>query len=141
MRKLILAMIFIILIPNIVYAEKHELEELHIHTYIHADGSATITETRNATLSKGSENFLVIENIGESKITDFYVYEYGLPYEFVDDWDSSASQKDKLLKNGIIETSQGYELVWGIGVYGEHEYVLEYKVTDFIKQLNDAQMI
>lgn len=141
MRKLILAMIFIILIPNIVYAEKHELEELHIHTYIHADGSATITETRNATLSKGSENFLVIENIGESKITDFYVYEYGLPYEFVDDWDSSASQKDKLLKNGIIETSKGYELVWGIGVYGEHEYVLEYKVTDFIKQLNDAQMI
>src|SRR5699024_2040806 len=44
-------------------------------------------------------------------------------------------------KSGIIETDNGYELVWGIGDYGTHEYYVVYTVTDFIKQLEDKQIL
>lgn len=141
MRAILLMMLTFIFIPTIGHAEKHELEDLYIHTYIHEDGSATIRETRKATLSEGTENFLVIENIGKSEIRDFRVMEYGVAFEHVGEWDSSDSRADKALKQGIIITKDGYELVWGIGLYGEHEYIIEYRVTDFIKQLDDAQII
>lgn len=92
MREIMLMMLIYIFILTIGRAEKHELEELHIHTYIHEDGSATITETRNATLLEGTESFLVIENIGKSEITDFRVIEYGLPFEHVDNWNANDSR-------------------------------------------------
>src|SRR5699024_10067084 len=73
-----------------VNASTHELEALDIHVYIEEDGSAVITEKRVATLSEGTENYIVIGNLGE---------------------------------------------------FGKHEYELTYTVTDFIKQLEDSQMI
>src|SRR5699024_9066020 len=72
---------------------------------------------------------------------DFQVVEYGLTFEHVDEWDIEGSRADKVLKKSIIQTDDGYELVWGIGLYGEHEYAVRYTVTDFIKQLDDAQII
>src|SRR5690625_4373064 len=144
MRYILLISFIFTFIPNVTYAAKHELEGQYIRVYIHEDGSATITERRNANLSKGTENFIIIENIGKSKITDFQVIDKEAPikpiFEHVDDWDINASRAEKRGKKGIIKTDKGYELVWGIGEYGEHKYVLEYTITDFIKQLDDAQI-
>ena len=100
-----------------------------------------IAERREAQLTEGTENFDVIENLGKLTITDFFVQEYNLRYEYVADWDSDASQEQKTFKNSIIETKNGYELVWGIGEYGKHEYIIVYTVTDFIKQLKDKQIL
>lgn len=124
-----------------VDAKEHRLEEQYIHTYIHEDGSATITEKRTATLSEGTENFDVIENLGKSKITNFTVKEDSKTYEFIDNWNIDASREEKTFKNGIIETQNGYELVWGIGEYGKHIYELQYTVTDFIKQVDGPEQI
>ena len=124
-----------------VYASTHELEALDIHVFIEEDGSASITEKRVATLSEGTENYIVIGNLGESTITDFTVYEGGKKYNYVEDWDVNWTSDQKTFKNGIIKKSKQYELVWGIGEYGKHEYELTYTVTDFIKQLEDSQML
>lgn len=135
-------MFLIILFPfKIVFADEHSLESIHIHTFIHEDGSATITEIRKAYLTEGTENYIVIENLGKSEITNFIVEENGITYEFVENWNMDASQAEKAFKNGIIKTEKGYELCWGIGEYGAHEYVVQYKVTNFIKQLDDAQIL
>src|SRR5690606_24875243 len=122
------------------YAE-HKLESLHIHVFIKNDGSARIIEKRNATLSEGTENYIVIGNLGKSKINDFVVKENGETFQFVDDWDIDASQSEKTFKNGMIKTKDGYELSWGIGEYGKHEYIVEYTITNFIKQLQDSQIL
>lgn len=127
--------------PELAFAKKHKLEKLYIHTYIHEDGSATITEERKAYLSEGTENYDVIENLGKSKIIDFTVEENGRLYEFIDKWDIDASREEKAYKNGIINTPDGYELAWGIGKYGPHEYKIQYTVTNFIKQLEDSQIL
>src|SRR5699024_3424592 len=124
-----------------VNASTHELETLDIHVFIEEDGSAIITEKRVATLSEGTENFIVIGNLGKSTITDFSVYEDGKLYDYVADWDVDWSREQKTFKNGVIKEKEHYELAWGIGEYGKHEYELSYTVTDFIKQLEDSQMM
>lgn len=127
--------------PPLVFAAEHSLEELDIHVFVNDDGSAVITERRVANLSEGTENYIVIENLGKSRITDFTVTENGVLYSFVNNWNINDSRQNKTNRNGIIETANGYELAWGIGEYGRHEYILQYTITDFVKQLNDAQMI
>lgn len=141
-RILSVVLLFLLIISiGKVYAQDHKLESLDIDVYINQDGSAIIKEKRKAVLSSGTENFIVIENLGKSKITNFTVYENGDKYKFIDNWDINWSRESKKNKNGIIKTSNGYELSWGIGEYGSHEYNLEYTVTNFVKQLEDSQMI
>lgn len=145
-RQKFLISVFVILLTTILSlgkanASTHELKALDIHVFIEKNGSATITEKREATLSEGTENYIVIGNLGESTITDFNVYEDGRKYDYVDDWDADWTSDQKTFKNGIIKKNEQYELVWGIGEYGRHEYELSYTVTDFIKQLEDSQML
>lgn len=137
----ILAILLSFLVVNPVSAAPHELKTQDIHVFIHKDGSATITENRIANLSEGTENFIIIGNLGESTIQDFQVEENGRVYEKINDWDTAWTREEKAFKNGIIEKTNHIELVWGIGEYGEHTYELSYTVTDFIKQLDDSQML
>lgn len=138
---LILLAVFSLLKLDTVYANEHTLEKLHIHVLLKSDGSAIITENRKANLIEGSENFIVIENLGKSKIKDFIVWENGKTFQYIDEWNVKASREEKAFKNGIIETKDGYELSWGIGEYGEHHYIIEYTVTNFIKELQDSQIL
>jgi uncharacterized membrane protein YgcG len=124
-----------------VYASDHKLENLSVNVFIHTDGSAKITEKRIATLSEGTENYLVIGNLGKSTIKDFVVMEDGETFQYMDNWEIEASLGEKAFKNGIIKTKDGYELCWGIGSYGKHEYIVEYTITNFIKQLQDSQIL
>ena len=124
-----------------VHAAEHKLEDINIHVMLNEDGSARITETRKGTFSQDTENYIVINNLSKSKIKDFEVKENGETYHYVDDWDVEASREEKSFRNGLIETKKGYELAWGIGEYGSHEYQLEYTVTNFIKQLEGSQIL
>ena len=137
----ILFLIFSIFVSIPANAASNELESLDINVFINNDGSAMIREKRVANLIEGKENYIVIDNLGKSKINDFKVTENGRQYQFIDSWNIDESRENKAFKNGIIETSTGYELSWGIGEYGSHEYLLEYTVTDFIKELQDSQML
>src|SRR5699024_9332050 len=138
----LIVMSFISLVnADTTHAAEHRLENLHIQVIIDDNGDAKIVETRHATLSEGTENYIVIGNLGKSEIKDFKVTEDGREYEFLEKWDLNASREEKAFKNGIISTGDGYELSWGIGDYGDHVYVVEYVVTDFIKQLKDAQIL
>lgn len=124
-----------------VSAAEHSLKSAIIDVYIEQDGSARIKEKRTAILSEGTENYIILGNLGKSEIKDFIVTEEGKTYDYVENWNLDAAREEKFFKNGIIKTKDGYELSWGIGEYGEHEYVLEYTVTNFIKQLADSQML
>lgn len=130
----------LLLAPH-VNAEGNELEEQHIHATVHEDGSATITEERIANISEGTEMFIVIGNLGKSEIKDFTVEENDEQFTYVDDWNIDASLEEKKKKNGIVKNGAEYELIWGVGDYGDHTYIVEYTITDFVKQLEDDQMI
>lgn len=78
-----------------VFADENQLQEQHIHAYIHEDGSATITEERKVYVTEGTEMFIVIGNLGKSLITNFTVEEDGETYEYLDEWDVDASLEEK----------------------------------------------
>src|SRR5699024_8664964 len=143
-KLIVIVMVCCFFLPSFfeeVHAAEHKLEDINIHVMIHKNGSARITETRKGQFSQDTENFIVINNLSKSKIKDFVVRENGETYQNIDDWDVKASREEKSFRNGIIETKKGYELAWGIGEYGSHEYQLEYTVTNFIKQLEDSQIL
>lgn len=144
-RKISFILIFVFLlnlfiIPfNLAFAAPHELQELNINVFLNEDGSARITEQRISHLSEGTENYIGFENLADSEFKDFRVIEDGVEYEYIEDWDIDASREEKAFKNGIIKTNKGYELAWGIGEYGPHNVILEYTVTNIVKNFPDAQ--
>jgi len=148
LRKILLATLFLLLSTILtfgqidsVHAQSSFYENIDIRVTLNEDGSAHIVERWKAHLYEGTENYLVKENLGKSTIENFTVTEDGQQYEFVDQWNIEASKEEKSFKNGIIETKDGVELSWGIGEYGTHEYVIEYTVTNIVKQLKDSQML
>lgn len=138
--SIVFLLTFVVSIGTVLAAD-HRLESLDINVYINSDGSARIKEHRVANLVEGTESYIVIENLGISKIEDFVVYGDGIQFQDVGNWDIDLSREQKANKSGMRKTSNGYELNWGIGDYGKHEYDLEYTITDFVEQLDDSQMI
>lgn len=144
MKKLLL-LLFSICILSVfslnVDAQGHVLESVDIDVFLNPDGSALIREKRIGNFTEGTEHYNVVDNLGKSEIKNFKVSEDGRVFQFENSWDIDASREEKKFKNGIIETASGYELAWGIGDYGRHEYELEYTVTNFVKELTDSQML
>src|SRR5699024_10258385 len=140
--SLILLLILSMFFPvRKVLADENTLEDIEILVYINDDGSARITENRNDYLTEGTENFIVIGNLGDAELIDFEVWEDGKLYEYVEKWNIDDSREEKANKNGIIEESDRYELSWGIGEYGRHDSEIQYTITNFVKQFQDRQGI
>lgn len=115
------------------------MASIDYHIELQEDGSGIITETRQMYLTEDTEIYIVMENLGGSEVTDFHVSDFGEPLTYQPDWDIHASREEKAGKYGIVETSNGLELSWGIGEYGEHEYTVTYTITDMVRQLEDGQ--
>lgn len=148
MRKSILTFLllcfsifFIIHVPTAVYAQDNVYELIDIHVKLDEEGNGHVTEHWIAHLYKDTENFIIKEDLGKAKVENFTVTENGQQYDFQKKWNIDASREEKSFKNGIVKTKKGVELAWGIGEYGTHEYILEYTVTNMIKQLKDAQVL
>ena len=116
-----------------------------IKVRINKDGSADIESIMDFQPSKGTEYYIPIGNLGTSKIVNFKVSEIQngkeIPYESLENWNTKKSRQEKSGKSGVLKTSNGYELCFGVGEYQRKTFVLRYRVTNFIKLLNDSDMI
>lgn len=117
----------------------NSMSTLDLHVELHEDGSGTITQTRQMNLDEGTEMYIVLDNLEGAVVSNYSVTDFGEPLTFQDGWDLDWSREEKAGKYGIIETADGYELTWGIGEYGPHEYVVTYTLSDLVRQLDDGQ--
>ena len=119
--------------------------ENKINVKINKDGSADIESIMDFKPTKGTEYYIPIENLGKSEIKDFKVSEIlngkEIQYESLSYWNTKASRAQKAKKSGIVKTKKGVELCFGFGEYERSTFVLRYKVTNFVKLLNDSDMI
>lgn len=115
------------------------LRNLDIQVDLRDNGDAEITELRQMSIdSKGTECYIVIDNLNGRDITDFYVTdETGKKYTNVGDWDVDRSREWKTGKCGIVRKRDGYELCWGLGDSGERVYVAHYVVTNLVLAYED----
>ena len=131
----------LVLLATVAIASaQSSLHNLDIRVVLSKNGDARITETRQMTVgSKGTECYIVIEDIGACDIKDLCVMdETGHQFEKSAYWDVDKSRDYKAGKCGIVEKSNGYELCWGIGAQGERTYTTSYTVTNLLKAYNEC---
>ncbi len=120
-----------------------QLHNLEIKVSLLHNGDAHITETRHMTIDdEGTECYIGLANldgstVGELKVID----ERGNNFRLMDSWDVHESRSWKEGKCGIVETSKGYELCWGLGESGDRTYTTSYTVTGMVRSHPDADAI
>lgn len=133
---LVVLSLFLALTSN-VFASV-DMHSIDLEVRLHSDGSATVSEKRSFYTDEGTENFISLGNMGETELLDVKVYdESGGLLEKVDNWDISATREEKAGKYGVIDKGDGYEICFGFGEYGEHTFITEYKLSNFVFNLKD----
>lgn len=119
-------------------ASANTFESLDITVELQPDGSAVITEHRIFNADEGTEHYIPLTNLDGSEVTDFSVTEQGQPMTDVGQWDPDWSLEEKAGKYGINDISDGVELCFGIGELGKRDFTVTYRITDFVRNLDDG---
>ncbi len=134
----IMIMIGILFMPISVLADT--INKIDMRIDLLRDGSAEITEVWDVKASSGSEWYKQLNNLGDSEITDFKVSMDNEPMTYKD-WNVNESISQKSGYYGINETYQGIELCFGKGDMRRHTFRLEYKVSNYIFNTDDSQVL
>ena len=137
MRPKLLIAILLLLATNMFgYPQLHNLD---IRVVLSRNGDARITETRQMTIdSEGTECYIGLANLGPSVVKDLEVTdETGAQFQNVD-WDVNESRSWKAMKCGIVKTSRGFEVCWGLGNSGERTYITTYTLTSMVYRYADG---
>lgn len=122
-----------------VFAAEDAIPSIHLDVLLQSDGSAVITELWDVRgVSSGTEYYKALNNMDEMSVHSLFVWdESGAKYKTLDEWDTSLSREEKSGTCGILKTSDGYELCWGIGSYGDHQYTIQYTLEGLVKDYGD----
>lgn len=123
-------------LPLTLEARNH-VSTMNILVELKQNGDARVTQVWMGSFDEGTEVYLPIQNLGEMDITDFAVSDENGAYENIGEWDVDASFDEKARKCGIVTTSEGYELCFGISEYGENVYTFSYTVTGLVGTYSD----
>lgn len=134
----IFLVLLILIVPNKVKAESTYIKNMNITTTIKTNGDAHIKEIWMMSVNEGSEVYKVMNNMNGKEIKNLKVHdEKGEEYTNIGEWDVDADDKD--YKCGLVTKSNGYELCFGIGDYGNRTYTFEYDVTNLVEQFDGSQ--
>jgi len=116
-----------------------EIRSVDITLYIDHAGDAYIKQVWDVNVVSGTEWYLPIGNLGKMSIRGLTVQENG--EEFIDEgrnWDSDRSLAEKAGRSGIIDKgSDGVELCWGQGSYGDHVWTSGFVALGLVQSLKD----
>ncbi len=139
MKKIIFIIFTFLFCTSTALATNH-IYDIDMEIYVDKNGTASITETWVVDGSDGTEWYKVYNNLGNSEITDFTVSMDGNPLTYKK-WDVDESLSEKKGYYGINYTSNGLELCFGKYDYNRHEFTLNYKISNFVLNTSDSQVI
>ena len=139
MKKILFLIITFLFSINLAYA-KNNIYNIDIKVYLDENGNANITETWDVKGSDGTEWYKVINNLGNMELSNFKVSMDGNALKYKT-WDVDESLNEKKGYYGINYTSDGLELCFGKYDYKKHTFTLTYKLSNFIFNTDDAQVI
>ena len=139
-RAFLVAASLVVAIP--LFAYEPEIKDIDIDVTLSEDGSAHIRERWDVVVAKGTEWYLVRENLGDIEIKDLAVVdEKGNNFTNEGSWDVDRSIERKARRCGLHKTGSGYEICWGVESYGPHTWTVSYTMTNCVKTLNDHDML
>lgn len=139
----IFSILFVTLLvfPISSMAANNNFSDLTMDIKITSNGTAIITEVWKVSIYDGTEMYKPYYNMQTSEIKNLSVKdENNTEYQFLSKWNINANLEEKKEKCGINETSNGLEICWGIGEYGEHTYTISYEITNFVSDYGDYQL-
>jgi len=139
MKKILLFVLMLLVMPISVDAA-NKIHSIDIDIYLNEDGSANITETWDVDGEDGTEWYKVMNNLGESRLTDFTVSMDGRTLKSKI-WNVNESLERKRGYYGINYTEDGMELCFGKYDYDRHTFVLNYKLSNFVFNTDDSQVV
>ncbi len=139
MKKIIFIIFTFLFCTSTALATNH-IYDIDMEIYVDKNGTASITENWIVDGSDGTEWYKVYNNLGASEITDFTVSMDGNPLTYKK-WDVDESLSEKKGYYGINYTSNGLELCFGKYDYNRHEFTLNYKISNFVLNTSDSQVI
>lgn len=141
LKILILSLFAFVLLTLFNTADANSINSISMDIFLDDEGNASVTEVWECYATEGTEVYHPYYNLGNSKITDLIVSDSKGEYTTLSYWDTSGDLEDKAYKFGINKISDGVELCWGISEYGYHTYTAKYKISNFVSELTDSQMI
>lgn len=139
MKKIFgLSLLLIMFAPMVVLADT--INNVTMKVYVNEDGSAEFTETWNVLANSGSEWYKQLYNLGNMEISDYSVMMDGKKMKYKD-WDVNEGLSEKSGYYGINQVHDGIELCFGKGDYKEHNFTLKYKLSNFIFNTDDSQIV
>ena len=119
-------------------AEDSRTRDIDISVELSRDGSALVREVWSIDIYRGTEWYLVRENLGDIRISDFRVWdESGREFALQDSWDVDWSRSRKEGRCSIVRKRNGCELCWGLGSYGPHRFTAQYRMSNAVKSMDD----
>lgn len=119
-------------------AEDSRTRDIDISVELSRDGSALVREVWSIDIYRGTEWYLVRENLGDIRISDFRVWdESGREFALQDSWDVDWSRSRKEGRCSIVRKRNGCELCWGLGSYGPHRFTAQYSMSNAVKSMDD----
>lgn len=123
-------------------AQSPAIHDIDIRVSLEKDGTARIEENWDVCVASGTEWYLNRENLGDIEVSGLAVEdEQGIRFEDAGEWNVKWSLERKAGKSGIVHKSDGVELCWGVGTYGDHRYKVSYNMSNAVKSLNDCDLL
>lgn len=140
-RRLLLCLVLCLLLPaGVARADDAAIYSVDIAVTLNGDGDALIEERWDVNVVSGTEWYLALKNMRDMEILDLAVQdESGVAYENIGDWDVDRSLEEKANTCGIVRDGANYELCWGVGSYGRHEFTVRYTIGGLVKRYADAE--
>lgn len=118
------------------------VNDISIAVTLRKDGSALIEERWDVVVAKGTEWYLVRNNLADIRISDLSVTdELGNVFLNEGRWDVDRTISQKARRCGLHYTSEGVEICWGVENYGPHQWTVSYVMTNVVKSLTDSDML
>lgn len=141
-RRFLFSVLFTVLVilnAAPAFAAEDAIPSIKIDAVLQEDSSADITEIWSVRgVSDGTEYYKALDNMDDMGVHSLRVTdESGTQYKTLDSWDTDRTREEKAGTCGILKTADGYELCWGIGSYGDHQYTIRYVLDGLVKDYGD----
>ena len=139
MRRLLTTAVVSLVTAFAAFALDNRIQDIDINVLLNKDGSARIVERWRMYAGQGTEMYLVRKNLGDIRILNLEVRdETGRNFINEGEWDTSRTMAQKAGRCGLIHKTDGVEICWGLGNYGDHTFSVSYLMKNAIKSMDDS---
>ena len=117
-----------------------DIRRIETEVWLVKNGNAVVRQTWDVNVTQGTEWYIPIDNLGQRTVRDLSVYENDIKFESDGrNWNSDRTLSQKTHRSGIVEKSDGVELCWGQGEYGNHVYTIHYVIGNLVQRSADGE--